>query len=100
MSKSARAMLKISLVGVSYVNSLVCVRVTGVYHRYWSETGVHHAPLVFQCIYGCSDGRGENGDGNEGSDIPVGGERVNITWPRFDWSMFWNVNVWNVFWTN
>ena len=42
---------------------------------------MYHATLVFQGIYGRSDGKGENGDGNEGSDIPVGRERVNITWP-------------------
>ena len=27
---------------------------------------MHHVPLAFQCIYGCSDERGENGDGKEG----------------------------------
>ena len=28
---------------------------------------MYHVPLAFQCIYGCSDERGENGDGEEGS---------------------------------
>ena len=32
------------------------------------DTGLHYVPLAFQCIYGCSDERGENGDGKEGTD--------------------------------
>ena len=32
----------------------------------WGETGLHHVPFAFQCIYRCSDERGENGDGKEG----------------------------------
>ena len=32
----------------------------------WGETGLHHVPLAFQCIYRCSDERGKNGDGKEG----------------------------------
>ena len=27
---------------------------------------MHNVPLAFQCIYGCSDERGENGDEKEG----------------------------------
>ena len=27
---------------------------------------MYHVPLAFQCIYGCSDERGEDGDGKEG----------------------------------
>ena len=27
---------------------------------------MYHVSLVFQCIYGCGDKRGENGDGEEG----------------------------------
>ena len=45
------------------------------------ETGLYHVPLAFQCIYECSDERGEDGDGNKGSEIPVGHERVEIAWP-------------------
>ena len=26
---------------------------------------MYHAPLAFQCIYGCSDERGESGDGRK-----------------------------------
>ena len=29
---------------------------------------MYHVPLVFQCIYGCSDERGEDGEGKEGSE--------------------------------
>ena len=28
--------------------------------------GLYHVSLAFQCIYGCSDESGENGDGKEG----------------------------------
>ena len=38
---------------------------------------MHHVPLAFQCIYGCSD-EGEDGDGKEGSEIPVGGGEWNL----------------------
>ena len=41
---------------------------------------MYHIPLAVQCIYGCSD-EGEDGDGKEGSEIPVGGERVEIAAP-------------------
>ena len=27
---------------------------------------MHHVPLAFKCIYGCSDERGEDKDGKEG----------------------------------
>ena len=37
-------------------------------------------PLGFQCIYGCNDERGENGDRKEGSEIHGGRERMEITW--------------------
>ena len=42
---------------------------------------MYHVPLAFQCIYGCSDERGEDGDGKEGSEIPRGGKRVEIALP-------------------
>ena len=41
---------------------------------------MYHIPLALQCIYGCSEG-GENGDGEEGSEISGGGKRVEIAWP-------------------
>ena len=47
----------------------------------WCETGVYHVPLAFQCICECSDKGGENWDGQEGSEISVGEERVDIAWP-------------------
>ena len=47
----------------------------------WCETKVYHVPLAFQCIYGCSDERGENGDGEEENEVFGGGERVQIAWP-------------------
>ena len=37
------------------------------------ETGLHYVPMAFQCIYGCNDERGENGDGKEGSEVYVAG---------------------------
>ena len=37
---------------------------------------MYHVPLAFQCIYGCSDERGENGDGEEENEVFGGGERV------------------------
>ena len=39
------------------------------------------SPFSFLCIYGWSDEGGENGDGEEGSEIPGGYERVKIAWP-------------------
>ena len=40
---------------------------------------MYHVPLAVQCIYGCSDEGGEDGDGKEGSEIRGGWERVEIT---------------------
>ena len=34
--------------------------------------------LALYCIYGCSDEGVENGDMKEGSEIPGGGDRVEI----------------------
>ena len=42
---------------------------------------MYHIPLAVQCIYECSDERGENGVGKEGSVIPGGWEREEIAWP-------------------
>ena len=42
------------------------------------ESGVYHVPLTFQCIYGCSNGRGENGEGEEGNENSGAGKRVEI----------------------
>ena len=50
--------------------------------RQWRVKGVYRVPLAFQCIYGCNDERGENGDVEEGSEISVGGEREEIAWPH------------------
>ena len=44
------------------------------------EARLYYVPLAFQCLYGRSNERGENGDGNEGSEIPGRGERSEITW--------------------
>ena len=46
--------------------------------RYWCNTRAYHIPLPFQCTYGHSDERGENGDEEDKSDIYEGGERVKI----------------------
>ena len=50
-----------------YVNSLACFRVKGSESecfRIISGVGLYHdhVPLVFQCIYGCRDEGGENGE--------------------------------------
>ena len=42
---------------------------------------MYHVPLAVQCIYGWSDEEGEDGDGNEGSGIPGGWEKLEFTWP-------------------
>ena len=59
-----------------YVDSLACVRVNGGENEQFkidSEVRrVYRVPLVFQCIYGCSDELIEDGDGKEGSEIPGG----------------------------
>ena len=39
---------------------------------------LNHVPFAFQCVYGCSDKKSENGDGENGSDISGGRERVEI----------------------
>ena len=39
---------------------------------------MYRVPVAFQCIYGCSDARDENGDGKERSGVSGGGERVEI----------------------
>ena len=41
---------------------------------------MYYVPLDVQCIYGCSGEEHEDGDGKEGSEIPGGWERVEITW--------------------
>ena len=41
---------------------------------------MRHVPLALECIYGRSDEGGEDGDGEEGSEISIGGKRVEITW--------------------
>ena len=39
-------------------------------------------PLALQCVYGCSDERSENGDGEDWSEISGGGGgRVEIAYP-------------------
>ena len=45
------------------------------------ETGMHHVPLAFQCIYGSRDERGELGDGEEGSEISGVWWRMQIAQP-------------------
>ena len=44
----------------------------------WCETGVYRVLLAFKLIYGCIDGRGDNGDREEVSEISKGGERLEI----------------------
>ena len=48
-----------------------------------TRLAVHAVPYRHgvQCIYGCRDEGGEDGNGKEGSDIPGGWERVEIAWP-------------------
>ena len=41
---------------------------------------MYHVPLAVQCIYGCSDEGGEDGDGKEGSEIYGVWEKVEIAW--------------------
>ena len=41
---------------------------------------MYHVPLAVQCIYRFSEGGGEDTDGEEGSELPVGWERVEIAW--------------------
>ena len=40
-----------------------------------------HVPLALQCIYGCSDEKGEKGDGEERNEISGGIKKVEIAWP-------------------
>ena len=68
-----------------YVNSLACVRVKRGESDCFSidsvvRQGVYHVPLDFQCIYGCSNERGENGDEEEGNEMSGEGKRVEIVW--------------------
>ena len=42
---------------------------------------LYHVLIAFQCVYGRSIEKGENWDGEDGSEISGGGERVEITWP-------------------
>ena len=42
---------------------------------------MYHVPLVFRCIYACSDEGDKDGDGKEGSELPEGWERVGIACP-------------------
>ena len=37
---------------------------------------MHHVSLAFQCIYGCNDERGEDGDRKEVSEIPGGDDLI------------------------
>ena len=51
-----------------YVNNLACVKIKWVESECFKiDSGVRHgcivSSLAFQCIYGCSDERGENGEG-------------------------------------
>ena len=40
---------------------------------------MYHVPLALQHLYECIDEGGERGDGKEGSEIPGGGDIVEIT---------------------
>ena len=47
---------------------------------------MYHIPLALRCIhglYGSSDEGGENGDGEEGSEISGGWERVEMAGPVY-----------------
>ena len=41
---------------------------------------MYHIPLAFQCTYECGDEESENGDGEDRSEIPGGGEMMEIAW--------------------
>ena len=62
-----------------FVNSIACVKLKEGESECFKidecEAKMHHVPLAFQCVYGGSDERGEDGD-----EINGGGERVEITW--------------------
>ena len=62
-----------------YVNSLACVRVKGGESECFKiNRGVRQVLLALQCIYRRSDEGSENGDGEEGSEISAGWERMEI----------------------
>ena len=42
---------------------------------------MYHVPLAVQYTYEWSDEGGEDGDGKEESEIPVGWEIVKVAWP-------------------
>ena len=68
------------------VDSSACVRVKvgeSEWFRIYSRVrqGCIIFPLAVQCIYGWKDKGGEDGDGNEGSELHGGWERVDIAWP-------------------
>ena len=71
-------------IGVCIFDSSACVRVKEVESERFrvdiGVTGLHHIPFAFQCIYGCSDERGENVDGKERNEIFGGGEIMEIAW--------------------
>ena len=63
-----------------YINSLSCIKVIrgeNVSFRI-ASTRYCYVPLAFQGVYGCSNERSENGEGEDGSEISGGGERVKI----------------------
>ena len=41
---------------------------------------MYHVPLALQCIFGRSDEGGENGDGEEGSEVSGGEKKVENDW--------------------
>ena len=65
-----------------YIKSSTCVSVKGRESECFKiNSGLRQGyTMVLQCIYGHSDG-GENGDGEEGSEISRRGKRVKISWP-------------------
>ena len=66
-----------------YVNSLVFVRVKGCEGECFSvDSGVKQVCIMSPWLFNVyvEDG-GENGDGEEGSEISRGGKRVEIAWP-------------------
>ena len=42
---------------------------------------MYYVLLAVQCIYGCSNEGGKDGDGKEGSEIPGGWKTAEIAWP-------------------
>ena len=45
------------------------------------ETTFNHTPVAFQCVYGYSNEKDEIRDEDDGKEISVEEERVDITWP-------------------